>query len=134
MNSSREDYLLAIYRLSREEGFTFNVDIAKFLNLSKASVSEMIKKLYEDEIVRLKGTKISLTEKGRKKAQAVISCHRLWEYFLLEHLELEVEEAHRQADLLEHVTGEELFEKLNAYLGFPKKSPKGNVIYENRKE
>ncbi|MGO1581093.1 MAG: metal-dependent transcriptional regulator [Peptoniphilaceae bacterium] len=43
MNSSREDYIQVIYRLSIEKGYTNNKEIAQYLNVSKPSVSEMIK-------------------------------------------------------------------------------------------
>ena len=65
MNSNREDYLQAIYRLSQEKGYTNNKNIAEFLGISKASVSEMVRKLIEDGMIDLNGTKILLTEEGK---------------------------------------------------------------------
>lgn len=131
MNSSREDYIIAIYRLTKKVDFVNSVTIAKQLGVSRASVSEMVKKLCEDELINFEHNKISLTEAGMIKARNIISCHRLWEYFLTELLGMSYEEAHEQADLLEHVTGETLKDALNEYLNYPELSPRGNVIWDN---
>lgn len=134
MNSNREDYLQAIYRLSQEKGYTNNKNIAEFLGISKASVSEMVRKLIEDGMIDLNGTKIFLTEEGKIRAQDLLSDHRLWEYFLCNILGMDSEKIHEQADLLEHVTGDELRESLNRFLNYPTKSPKGKTIYKNIEE
>lgn len=131
MNANREDYLLAIYRLSKEKGYTNNIGIARALDLTRASVSEMVRKLVDENCIQLDGHRISLTPAGQKKAENTISTHRLWEVFLMEHLHLTKEEAHDQADLLEHVTFEPLSEALNKYLNYPTACPTGNPIYVN---
>ena len=76
MNSNREDYLQAIYRLSQEKGYTNNKNIAEFLSISKASVSEMVRKLIEDNMIDLNGTKILLTKEGNIRAQNLLSDHK----------------------------------------------------------
>ncbi|HHU54000.1 MAG TPA: metal-dependent transcriptional regulator [Clostridiaceae bacterium] len=131
MNSSREDYIIAIYRLTKKADFVNSVTIAKKLGVSRASVSEMVKKLCDDKLINFEQNRISLTEAGMTKARNIISCHRLWEYFLTEILGMSSDEAHEQADLLEHVTGENLKDALNEYLNYPEQSPRGNVIWDN---
>ncbi|NLM19256.1 MAG: metal-dependent transcriptional regulator [Clostridiaceae bacterium] len=131
MNSSREDYIIAIYRLTKRADFVNSVTIAKKLGVSRASVSEMVKKLCEDGLINFEQNKISLTESGMVKARNIISCHRLWEYFLTEILGMSYDVAHEQADLLEHVTGANLKDALNEYLNYPELSPRGNVIWDN---
>lgn len=131
MNSSREDYIIAIYRLTKQADFVNSVTIAKKLGVSRASVSEMVKKLCDDGLINFEQNKISLTESGMVKARDIISRHRLWEYFLTEILGMSYEEAHEQADLLEHVTGENLKDALNEYLNYPELSPSGNIIWDN---
>ncbi len=131
LNAAREDYLLAIYRLTKEKDHTNSVSIARALGVSRASVSEMVKKLSAEDLIIFSENRIYLTEIGRKKAREVISTHRLWEFFLVEHLHLSQEEAHDQAHLLEHMTGAALRQALNAFLGFPSKSPGGKVIWDN---
>lgn len=134
MNSSREDYLQAIYRLSQQEGYTTNKRISEYFQISKPSVTVMLRKLNTDGMLQLDKNKISLSERGREEAKKVLSKHRLWEYFLTNILKMEKEQIHRQADLLEHVTSDELRDALNAYLDYPVISPNGNLIYENVEE
>ena len=131
LNSSRQDYLQAIYRLSFKRGYTTNKEITGYLKISKASVSEMIKKLEADGKLKLEKNNISLSAEGEKEAKTVLSKHRIWEYFLVEVLKMEQSMVHGQADLLEHVTSNELCDALNKYLGYPTVSPNGKFIYEN---
>lgn len=131
MNSNREDYLQAIYRLSKEKGHTTNKEISDYLGVSKPSVTIMLRKLLADQMLSVEKNKVSLSDKGRRKARSVLSKHRLWEYFLKYNLGMAEELIHDQADLLEHVTGDVLRDALNEYLGYPENSPNGNVIYEN---
>lgn len=134
MNSNRQDYILTIYRLSEENGFTTNKEIAEYFGISKASVSEMIRKLTSDGMVKTEKTKISLTGAGRKEAENLLSTHRIWEYFLTNTLGMPKDEVHEQADLLEHVTSQALKDALNKYLSYPAKCPHGQEIFINVKK
>lgn len=131
MNSSREDYLLSIYRLNKKDPKVTSIMLSKELEVSRASVSEMIKKLVQEGLVRYVDNIITLTESGENKAKMIISSHRLWEIFLIDYLHMTYDEAHEQAHLLEHVTGENLQNALNQFLQFPTESPRGNAIWEN---
>lgn len=131
MNSNRQDYILTIYRLSGEEGFATNKSISDYFQISKASVSEMIKKLVAEGLVEMEKNKISLTKSGKKEAESLLSTHRIWEYFLTEVLGMPKEVVHEQADLLEHATSRELKEALNKYLGYPMRCPHGQEIFIN---
>lgn len=131
MNSIRQDYIQAIYRLSKDKGYTNNKNISDYFSISRASVSEMIKKLIEDGLVIQEKTKIYLSRLGDKEAKAILSKHRIWECFLVDVLGLKGDIVHDQSDLLEHVTSEEMFAALNKFLDYPKKSPRGKRIYTN---
>lgn len=131
MNSSREDYLQAIYRLSQEDGYTTNKKISEYFQISKPSVTVMLRKLNAGGMLQVERHRISLSEKGTEEAQKILSKHRLWEYFLTNILKMKKEHIHKQADLLEHVTTDELRDALNAHLNYPVISPNGNLIYEN---
>ena len=67
LNAAREDYLLAIYRLTKEKDHTNSVSIARALGVSRASVSEMVKKLSAEDLIIFSKNRIYLTEIGRKK-------------------------------------------------------------------
>lgn len=131
VNSSRQDYLEAIYRLAGGTWYTTNKKIADFLQVSKPSVTEMIGKLQAEGLVYQEGSHIFLTEAGTERARRLLSDHRLWEYFLCSVLGMDAATVHEQADLLEHVTGDALRAALNRFLNYPTKSPKGKMIYDN---
>lgn len=131
MNSSREDYLITIYRLTNENSYVNSVTLSKALGISRASVSEMVKKLTNEKLISFIENKIELTEEGMDKAKSLISSHRLWEIFLIDYLHMSFEEAHDQAHRLEHVTGETLMLALNKFLGYPTHCPSGNKIWKN---
>lgn len=131
MNSIRQDYIQAIYRLSKDKGYTSNKNISDYFSISRPSVSEMIKKLVDDGLVIQERNKIHLSDLGDREAKEILSKHRIWECFLVDVLGLSGEIVHDQSDLLEHVTSEEMFAALNKFLSYPTISPKGKRIYTN---
>lgn len=134
MSPSREDYIKNIFKGIENAGFAQNKDISNYLEVSKPSVTEMIGKLKDDDLVYTENSKIYLTEQGLKIGEKLISIHRLWEKFLEEVLDFPADQVHNQADLLEHVTSDELVKSLNKYLNYPKNCPHGRIIYINAKE
>lgn len=130
---SREDYLLTIYRQCQEHGFATNKDICMYLNLAKGSVSEMVSKLKNDEIIEINSNQITLSEKGIKWAEELLSVHRLWETFLINHLSIPIDQVHEMADALEHVTNPDLKDALNQFLNYPELDPMGKPIFINKK-
>ncbi len=134
MTNNREDYLKIIFKL-KEAGFKVtNKLIAQHLNISTASVSEMLKKLAKDNLVVLYKNNIDLTDETIEFTKNLLSKHRLWETFLLTKLNYTWQDVHEQAERLEHVTDESLKAKLNEYLDYPVFCPHGSIIYENFKE
>jgi DtxR family Mn-dependent transcriptional regulator len=130
MTSTIENYLKAIYHLSEKgQGAASTSAIAKEMNTSAASVTDMMRKLAEKQLIdyqKYHGAK--LTEEGNKKATSLIRNHRLWEYFLVEKLRFGWDEVHDIAEELEHVNSEKLINRLDQFLGFPKFDPHGDPI------
>ena len=99
---SEENYLKAIYHLESgsKKGISTNA-IAKSLETKASSVTDMIKKLSEKEVVLyIKYQGVTLTEFGRKTAANIVRKHRLWEVFLVEKLNFSWDEVH---DVAEHM-------------------------------
>ena len=122
MNSfTEENYLKTIYRLS--EGGVKAVltnEIAESMNTKAASVTDMIKKLSNKNLISYEkyyGAKI--TKQGKSRALSVIRKHRLWETFLVEKLNFTWDEVHDVAEQLEHIQSPLLIEKLDEFLGYP---------------
>lgn len=128
--STEENYLKSIYHLSTgHHHLVLTSEIADSLATSSASVTDMLKKLSEKNLIeyeRYKGVRI--TKKGERLALAIIRRHRLWEVFLTNVLKFRWDEVHEMAEELEHVSSDELVSRLDAFLGFPKVDPHGDPI------
>lgn len=106
-----------------------NKQIVSSLAVSPASVSEMISKLVKEQLVEHSPYQgVQLTETGLQKASSLIRKHRLWEVFLVEHLDYSWNEVHDDAEVLEHVTSEQLADHLEDYLNHPMHCPHGGII------
>ncbi len=127
---SEENYLKAIFHLEAVTGKGISTNaIAKKLKTKASSVTDMIKKLAEkDVLVYKKYQGVTLSNKGRKAATIIIRKHRLWEVFLVEKLNFSWDEVHDIAEQLEHIKSPKLIDELDIFLGFPKKDPHGDPI------
>lgn len=74
---SIEDYLEKILMLKKEQEIVRAIDIARFMNFSKPSVSIALKKLvsYGYVLVDEKSGDISLTKEGQKIAEETYEKH-----------------------------------------------------------
>ncbi|ARV16128.1 metal-dependent transcriptional regulator [Polaribacter sp. SA4-12] len=127
---SEENYLKAIYHLEldADKGISTNA-IAKKIETKASSVTDMIKKLSEKEVVIYKKYKgVTLTNFGKKTAANIVRKHRLWEVFLVEKLNFSWDEVHDVAEQLEHIKSPKLVDQLDAFLGFPSHDPHGDPI------
>lgn len=126
---TEENYLKAIFNLSENNSEVSTNELAEATNTRAASVTDMIKKLAEKELVHYAKYKgVSLTNTGRRVAVSIVRKHRLWEVFLHEKLNFGWEEVHEIAEQLEHINSDELIDKLDAFLDFPKHDPHGDPI------
>lgn len=130
MTISEENYLKVIYHLSlvSPKGINTNA-IAGMLDTKASSVTDMIKKLAEKDLVSyVKYQGVSLTENGLYSAKMIVRKHRLWEVFLVEKLQFSWDEVHEIAEELEHIKSEKLINKLDEFLGSPEFDPHGDPI------
>lgn len=129
MTPNREDYLKLIFELGGDVKKISNKQIVTGLTVSAASVSEMISKLVKEGLVEHSPYQgVQLTHRGLRKASTLIRKHRLWEVFLVEHLNYSWNEVHDDAEVLEHVTSKILENRLADYLNTPRFCPHGGVI------
>jgi len=129
-SNTEENYIKAIYHLSKDgdENISTN-DIAHSVNAKAASVTDMLKKLKEKKIITYeKYQGVRLTKEGEKIAKSVVRKHRLWEVFLVEKLGYGWDKIHDIAEQLEHIRSEEMIDKLDKFLGYPKFDPHGDPI------
>jgi DtxR family Mn-dependent transcriptional regulator len=125
-----EDYCKAIFTLeSRTEEPVATNPLAERLGITPGSVSAMLKKLGELELIEHHPYRgVRLTHDGRKVALEVIRHHRLIELFLAEALEMPWDRVHDEAEVLEHVISEDLEQLIAAKLGDPTLDPHGDPI------
>lgn len=126
-----EDYLKAVFHLINEDsrGKVGTNQLAEYLELSPASVSVMLKKLKDKNLVEYqKYGKIELTSSGQAIAVRLIRKHRLWETFLHKHMNFSWDEVHEVAHQLEHIHSPKLIHELDNFLGNPKQDPHGDAI------
>jgi DtxR family transcriptional regulator, Mn-dependent transcriptional regulator len=130
---AEENYLKAIFKIAESEKKSVSTNaLAAYLNTTPASVTDMIKRLFEKSlIIYTKYRGVSLSSEGNKYAISLIRKHRLWEVFLVEKLRFSWENVHEVAEQLEHIHSEELLLRLDAYLNYPKFDPHGEPIPNN---
>ena len=127
---AEENYLKAILTISLQaDGKVSTNAIAQEIGTSAASVSDMLKKLQEKKLIKYEKYKgVSLSKKGEEKAINILRKHRLWETFLVKKLGFSWDEVHHIAEQLEHIQAENLIDKLDAFLDYPKFDPHGEPI------
>lgn len=115
---NREDYLINILRLAEDRGVVKTTDLSNFMNVSPASVTEMLKVLQKEGLVnyeRYRG--VSLTEDGDRKARDLRRKHHIMERFLTDVLGVDRREAHEQACAVEHSISEDAANKMCRLVG-----------------
>ena len=127
---SEENYLKSIFHLQKHSktGVSTNA-LAEELQTKASSVTDMVKKLSEKELVVYKKYQgVYLSEAGRKTALQIVRKHRLWEVFLVEKLSFSWDEVHEVAEELEHIKSDKLISELDKFLDYPQRDPHGDPI------
>lgn len=141
-----EDFLKAVYLLEQQVDPVPTTLLARSLNISAPSVTDMIKRLAgaeEDQRDRQSRRReqappllldyepyrgVRLTDEGRRIALEVIRHHRLLEEYLTRILGYAWDEVHEEADKLEHYISEKLEARIAEALGHPEIDPHGDPI------
>lgn len=119
IQESAEDYLESILILKEQRGSVRSIDIVRYLDYSKPSVSRAMSLLRENGYVTMdQDGFIELTEAGRAVAVPIYERHRLLTQWLTA-LGVSPETAARDACRLEHGLSDETFEKLKAHIKTP---------------
>lgn len=124
-----EDYLEEIKRLEEDgERITATI-LARILDVSLPSASEMLKRLAsEGYLTREKGGTILLTPEGRRLAHTMLRRHRLVECLLVDKLGMSWFEVHGEAHKIEHAVSSRVEEAMAKALDYPDYCPHGHPI------
>jgi len=124
-----EDYLKAIFHLSRQGEAASTSSLADRLGIAPPSVTGMLKRLAEQGLVEhtlYYGAR--LTPQGEATALRTIRRHRVLELFLVQVLGYPWDRVHDEAERLEHAVTEELIDRMAEVLGEPRTDPHGAAI------
>ncbi len=101
-STAMDDYLEQILHLIEEKGYARAIDISKNLNISQASVTNMLRRLDAEGLVvheKYRGT--TLTDEGHRIAKAIIDRHETLTHFL-RLFDIEEETIYKDVEGMEH--------------------------------
>lgn len=112
LGESLEDYLETIYILYKKQGYVRSVDVARYMNFSKPSVSHAVKELKNKGYLEM-GTdcNLCLTEEGAAFARQIYERHCFFTEALIS-AGVNPELAEADACRLEHTISDESYQKL----------------------
>lgn len=112
MKRTTEDYLKTIYILERKHRGVRGVDIAEELNVSRPTVSVILKRLTEEGyITKNPEHEVFLTDEGREVAENTLRKNEMFKELLTE-LGVDEETAAADACEMEHAVSPKSFEAL----------------------
>ncbi|MCY3698784.1 MAG: metal-dependent transcriptional regulator [Gemmatimonadetes bacterium] len=124
-----EDYLKAVYKLQQAGDPVSTTALAEELDRSAASVTNMVKSLAAQGLLRHTPYRgVLLTATGKAAALRIIRRHRVIELYLIERLGFSWEDVHAEAERLEHAASEALIDRMAQALGEPSIDPHGSPI------
>jgi DtxR family Mn-dependent transcriptional regulator len=124
-----QDYLKAIYKLGQTGGAVTTNAIADRMGVAPASVTKMVKRLADlGLLTHTPYYGVRLTDRGERAALEVIRHHRLLELYLTQKLGVPIEDAHAEAERLEHALSESVEARIALVLGDPRSDPHGDPI------
>ncbi len=134
IKKTKEDYLRAIYHLQEESKDTKNginsISLSEYLDISKPTVSEMLRKLMKEKLVHpINYGKIKLTKKGMSESKTITKKHRIIEAFLNDILKINQKIIHEEAHNLEHAFSNDSINSISKLIKNAKSCPHGKPIF-----
>ena len=132
LQHSSVHHLLAIHSLRKDSGYARAVDVSRYLELTRGSVSITLKKLKEKGYVDEDQNKfLRLSDRGRELVNAVLSKRRLMETFFHRVLGLPPDIAEADACKIEHLLTQETSAKMLSFIGlYLSDNPRAKVFRE----
>lgn len=118
LQESGEMYLESILVLSKESPQVRSIDVANHRDLSRASVSRGLGLLKENGYINIdEHGHISLTKKGKDKANSIYAKHEVLSEILME-IGVDKETAVEDACRMEHYMSDKSFEAIKKHFGY----------------
>lgn len=117
LTPSEEDYIEMIYRLFLQEDHVKVSDISKHLNITPPSVTKMVKKLSEKELILYKKYDyVVLSDMGKIIGQQLLNRHDIVNKFL--NLLGVKDKIHEETEKIEHTISIETLIKIEEHIEF----------------
>src|SRR6266511_1993219 len=130
-----QEYLEALYWLGEAGIECSPINLARAMQVSPPSVTEMVRRMETDGLVgRGPGKRIALTDEGERVARHVVSRHRLVEAFLVKVMGVPWDEVHEEAEAFEMGVTEALEARMLAMIGEIRTCPHGHPIGDYPRE
>lgn len=108
ISPSKEEYLKAIYRLSKRTQFVRSIDLADYLGVTKPSVHHAVTALQaEGLVVKPLHGEICLTTEGEKQGQIISGKFQLLRQLLISCCDVNEQTASADACKMEHLISDE---------------------------
>ncbi|MFK7911683.1 MAG: transcriptional regulator MntR [Akkermansiaceae bacterium] len=122
-STARDDYLEQILHLIEEKGYARPIDISKKLEISQASVTNMLQRLDAEGLVaheKYRGT--TLTEEGLSIARAIIDRHETLTRFL-QLFNIDEDTIYRDVEGMEHHVSKATLEAIRSVTNHLQENP-----------
>lgn len=129
---AKENILRTLYKLLERRDFKqhdFNLaEIQSLRNIDTHKLKTWLQRLCKEKLIESSSKGFRLTEHGLKQATALTRRHRLWESYLNQQAALTPEQAHLQAERIEHILTASQEQQLAEELAYIDIDPHGNPI------
>ena len=117
ISKSLEQYLKTMYILKKQNGNIRVTDVAKKMNCTKPSVNKAIHNLKDNNLLNYESYgAIELTEEGENLAKKILEAYDIVYLFLKDVLNLENEQAKKEAENIKSVISDDTTNKLAKYI------------------
>jgi DtxR family Mn-dependent transcriptional regulator len=122
-------YLEAIYYMEVEGERAWGARLADWLGVSRPTVTVGLRRMMRDGLITINDRKeIELTDRGRRRGEAIVRRHRIMERWLTDALGLDWVTADEEAARLEHAVSDVVERAVWERIGRPVTCPHGNPI------
>ena len=117
VSKALEEYLKTMYILSKQNGDIRVTDIAKRMNCTKPSVNKALNNLKDNNLINYETYgKIELTSDGENLAKKVLEAYDIVFVFLKDVLELNTENAEKEAEKIKNSISDNTLNELAKYV------------------
>ena len=118
LSEATQEYLESIYWLYEAGIDRTQANLARALQVSQPSASEMLRRMSDDGLVERDEHKlINFTERGREVAERIVARHRLVEAYLVKVMGIPWDDVHEEAHAMEHSISPRLEAKMLEMIG-----------------